>query len=214
MRRIRFTTLLVAGALLVGCESPTEPAAAPQDSTPAVEQGLIGDLLGTLINVVRSVINILAPAPNTPPLETYSVNFWAVRGQAKTVQVNYQMRPGESRAQPFMRIQIPADALFRRPNGSTIAVGDSIRISVNIERDQFLVHLQPHGLVFRDERPLNLKMWYRYASLPLGLDERRLDLNYQPIEGLPWITLGAEQSTSENWVSKNLNHFSNYAVAW
>lgn len=212
MRKIRFTTLLLAGALLAGCESPTEPSAPA--TPPAVEEGLIGDLLGTLVTIVRSVINILAPAPDAPELQTYSMSFWAVKGQAKTVQINYERKPGQSQAQPFLRVQIPADAMLRRPNGSPIAAGDSIRISIDIERRQFLVHLEPHGLVFRDERPLNLKIWYRYASLPRGLDERLLDLNYQPTDGLPWLSLGAQQSTTEDWVSKNLNHFSNYAVAW
>jgi len=72
------------------------------------------------------------PGFRTPPLslDTYSVSFWAVRGESRSVQINYSSAI-DPLTHPFMQLTV-TDPTFA-PGQGDIAVGDSVLVTVNID---------------------------------------------------------------------------------
>jgi len=124
--------------------------------------------------------HILEQAPTAPPLETYELSFWAVRGQARYVLIRYQGdknagQGGDPASEPqagsdlagevFLSLYIPRKALSRYPNGERIAWGERVRITISVDPTDLYVSLEPSGLVFnRRARPW-LYVSYNGANL-------------------------------------------------
>ena len=164
-------------------------------------------------------------------LEAYKVGFWAVRGEPRYVQINYQTAAENTLwgsaetevASPFLRLDV--EEPVRRPDGSEIAVGDSVYITVYVDATDLVVYLLPHGLQFGNTNPTTLQMWYTGAGDDLNTDgwvnttdayieQQLLGLWYQPSYDATWTLLGSDHSQSEAWFSTTLQHFSGYAVSW
>lgn len=164
-------------------------------------------------------------------LDAYKVGFWAVRGQHRYVQINYQTAATNTFSlsadteveSPFLRLDV--DEPVMRPDGSEIAVGDSVFITVYVDPTDLVVYLLPHGLQFGDTDLNTLQMWYDGADPDLNTDglvntadayiERELlGMWHQATAGAPWTLLQSEQSHSEDWFWTRLWHFSGYAVSW
>jgi hypothetical protein len=107
--------------------------------------------------------HILEQAPAAPPLETYELSFWAVRGQDSYVEIRYQgdqvggrgVDPavdrqvgGDVSGEVFLSLYIPAKALSRYPDGTKIGKGERVLITISIDPVDLYVSLEPAGLVF------------------------------------------------------------------
>lgn len=162
----------------------------------------------------------IRPAPWTgPPLDQFRVSFWAVRGQRRTTQINYQEMVGGI-PQPFLRLDV-TDPVYvpGRPN---LAPGDSVLLSVTVDPVSILVQLEPSGVQFG--QPATLHLWYGGAGGDLNGDgtvdnvdadiESRLKLVYQEGPADPWTGIPAAQSAIDMTFTADLPHFSNYAVAY
>jgi hypothetical protein len=164
-------------------------------------------------------------------LDAYKVGFWAVRGEHRYVQINYQTAAANTFSlsadaeieSPFLRLDV--DEPVTRPDGSEIAVGDSVFITVYVDPADLVVYLLPHGLQFGSTDLNTLQMWYDGAGPDLNTDglvntadayieQQLLGLWYQATPGAPWTVLPSEQSHSEDWFWTRLHHFSGYAVSW
>ena len=155
-----------------------------------------------------------------PPLGATVVTLWAKRGTDREVRIGYQ---GSS--EDYVRFRVGKDALLQRPDGSTIAVGDSVLITMTvIDPTKFIVQFQPAGLKFSASSPARLKFEFNQANRDLdgngvvdGTDtslETQLAIWRQEANGLPWVKLSSDVEVEINEVSADLLGFSGYALAY
>ena len=157
----------------------------------------------------------------TPPLrlDNYQVSFWGVRGETRSVQINYQSSIDDS-THPFLRLTT-ADPQFV-PGVGELAVGDSVLITVTIDTSKIGISLEPSGLQFG--APSQLQIWYGGAGGDLNGDgvvdssdaevERQLlGLWYGGDDGQQWSEVSASQDAGDKSFTYALPHFCEYAIA-
>jgi hypothetical protein len=199
-----------------GCREPTAPTAPP--TAPRV-LGEVESLATT-----DSGLHVLQQAPGAPPLETYQVSFWAYRGQASTVQVNYQPTAGDTAGRPFLRFDIPENGLRADSDGVRLQQGDSVFITLTIDSVAFSVDFQPSGVVFSKHFPASLTLWYENANPDLNGDGvvddadqgllQQLAVWCRPVGARSWFMLSSNNDATLPSISTALYHFSEYALSW
>src|SRR5947208_14661162 len=138
----------------------------------------------------------------TPPLslDQYQVSFWAVRGESRSVQINYSSNI-DNQAHPFLLLTT-TDPQFV-PGVGELAVGDSVLITVSVDTSKIGVTIEPSGLQFG--APAQLKIWYWGAGGDLNgdgvadssdsaIEAKLLGLWYREDSSEPWSKIGASQS--------------------
>lgn len=157
----------------------------------------------------------------TPPLslDQYSVSFWAVRGESRSVQINYKSSIDEE-THPFLSLTA-TDPRFV-PGVGELALGDSVLITVIVDTTKIGVVFEPTGMQFGE--PAEMKIWYGGAGGDLNgdgvadstdaqIEAQLLGLWYREDSSEPWAPLAASQSLAEKAFRYGLAHFSEYAVA-
>jgi hypothetical protein len=157
----------------------------------------------------------------TPPLslDQYVVTFWAVRGQSRSVQINYQSSI-DSLTHPFL-VLTTTDPQFV-PGVGDLAVGDSVLVTVTVDTSKIGVRFEPTGLLFGT--PADLKIWYGGAggdlngdgvvdSVDARIESQLLGLWYREAPTDQWAKLDATQSLTDKSFEYALPHFSEYDVA-
>jgi hypothetical protein len=158
----------------------------------------------------------------TPPLslDQYQVSFWAVRGESRSVQINYSSTI-DSIAHPFL-VLTTTDPQFV-PGVGELAAGDSVLITVTVDTGRIGVKLEPTGLQFGE--PAQLEMWYGGANGDLNgdgiadstdaqIEAQLLGLWYREAQDDPWTKLSASQSLEEKSFTYTLPHFCEYDIAF
>src|SRR5256884_7465374 len=156
----------------------------------------------------------------SPPLslDTYSVSFWAVRGEARSVSINYASAI-DTLTHPFMQLTV-TDPTFA-PGQGDIAVGDSVFITVNIDTTKIGLTLEPTGLQFGERA--QLRIWYGGAlgdlngdgvvdSLDTGIENQLLGLAYPESSNHPWARAPPSQSLDDHSFTSALPHFFDFAI--
>src|SRR5437016_9612324 len=92
-------------------------------------------------------------------LDQYTVSFWAVRGESRSVQINYSSSI-DSETHPFLLLTT-TDPRFV-PGVGELATGDSVLVTVTVDTSKLGVSLEPHGMQFG--APAQMKIWYDGAS--------------------------------------------------
>ena len=156
-------------------------------------------------------------------LEQTRVSFWAVRGQPRSVQINYKGRRN-AEPRPFLLLTT-TDPQFV-PGIGELAMGDSVLITVKVNTRKLSVSLEPTGLQFG--APGSLTIWYTGARHERGeheddnqyngnddeiTDDTDLALFYREDQKHPWSQLAATQSFTDHSFTYAIPHFSDYAVA-
>jgi len=157
----------------------------------------------------------------TPPLslDQYQVSFWAVRGESRSVQINYSSSI-DSETHPFLLLTT-TDPQFV-PGVGELAVGDSVLITVSVDTSKIGVILEPSGLQFGE--PAHLKIWYGGAGGDLNgdgvadssdsvIEAKLLGLWYREDDSAAWEKLGASQSLDDQSFTYALPHFCEYEIA-
>jgi hypothetical protein len=160
------------------------------------------------------------PGFRTPPLglDTYSVSFWAVRGESRSVQINYASAI-DTVSHPFMQLTITDPTIV--PGQGALAVGDSVLVTVNIDTTKIGISLEPTGLQFGERA--QLKIWYGGASGDLNgdgvvdsvdtnIEHQLLGLAYREASTDPWWRVPVAQSLVDHSFISALPHFSDYAI--
>jgi hypothetical protein len=209
---VRRSLSLVALALFAaGCVDETGP--------------LLPDVHQPLAQRVASAteVHILQQAPTAPLLETYRVSFWAHKGTASTVTVNYQPATDERVGEPFLRFDIPKNGLVAGADGAPLRRGDSVWVTLTVDSVNFSVHFQPTGVLFSKNFPASLAIAYENANPDLNGDgvvngkdaqlEQQLAIWYH-VAKTRWSRLSSNNDTTQLSVSTVLYHFSEYAVSW
>jgi hypothetical protein len=151
-------------------------------------------------------------------LTQYQATFWAKRGTARALQINYSANGGTS---PFMKLTV-SDPTYV-PGRGNIAVGDSVLMTATVDPNALTISLEPHQTQFGT--PSQLQIWYGGAGGDLN-DDGVVDANdsyiethllgmwYQADPTGPWSQISATQSLSTKSFTSALAHFSGYSVSW
>ncbi len=164
--------------------------------------------------VQESDLDFVTVRSSAPPLETTDTSFWAVRGEGRELEIRFAGQGGPGTGSRFMELQVDDEALLRRPDGTSFALGDSIQIFVTIEDAQrFRVRLEPSGLQFNPLEPAELEFKYDEADLDFLTREREFDIWRQELAGQPWERIGSLQIEDLDEIEAELLSFTRYALA-
>jgi hypothetical protein len=157
----------------------------------------------------------------SPPisLDRYQATFWAVRGETRSIEINYQSSIDDS-THPFLRLTT-SDPEFA-PGVGAIAMGDSVLITVTVDTTMIGVKFEPTGLQFGNHS--ELKIWYGGAggdmngdavvdSTDARIEQQLLGLWYREGDDDAWTNLPASHSIADKSFKYALPHFCEYAIA-
>src|SRR2546430_11288835 len=140
----------------------------------------------------RATLNFVRQDSTYKPLLSAQGTFYAKVGEARRVRLVYQgSTPADSGAE-FLRFEVPGDGLYRKPDGTAFAPGDSIQITVTvIDPTLFRLDFQPSRLQFNPSDPARLRQGDHYAD-PAFNGDGRIDSGDADIEAV--LSLGRRVS--------------------
>lgn len=170
-------------------------------------------------------LHFLQTAADAPPLAELSVSFWAVRGQSREAIIWYHAQAGAPDSAKRARLKVPAKSLVRAPDGTPIAPGDSLLITMTVSDAQHqIVDLEPSGLQFAPGRPATLTLFYLEADHDFNEDgvinradstiERMFQIWGQEKAGDPWRSFTTQLSIRLDEAEADIPGFTRYAVAY
>ncbi len=195
--QLRVLTIALLAAL--GCSDGTAPA---------------GNAVPTIVGV----------PPSAPALWQSTVSFYAKRGEDREGSLYFQGAAG-GLGDRFARLRIGAASLLARPDGTPIALGDSVLITMRaVSASQLLIELDPSGLKFDPADPAILEMSYAVTNGDLDGDGQvsvadtviagELAIWRQEVVGAPFVRLPSTRLLDLEEVTAELGGFSRYALAY
>ena len=169
-------------------------------------------------------LNIVSLSDQAPPLYNPEVSFYAVKGEDREARIFFQDDQGGP-GEEYLRLRIDAPTLRARPDGSPIAEGDSVLITVRVvDPQQMLFEMEPSGLAFSDDKPAELKIRYVEAGGDLN-DDGSVDSEDDNIENTmaiwrqetpsdPFVRVGTAVVKDLEEAEADLTGFSRYALAY
>jgi hypothetical protein len=171
-------------------------------------------------------LTFLRPAAGAS-LSRDSVSFWVVGGQDREVEMFYRPRAGRPDSVRFLRFRVRGNTVVVRPNGTPLANGDSLRITIRIlDFSRLITQFQPSGLTFGALRPAELRLDFRNCDQDFNRDgsvdpsDAALVANFaiwkQENAGQPWQRLSGDVEVSGNLseVRADVVSFTNHAIAF
>ncbi|HYT03834.1 MAG TPA: hypothetical protein VEM13_02990 [Gemmatimonadales bacterium] len=163
---------------------------------------------------------VLAAPVGQLSLNQYTASFWAVRGEQRSLQINYLSYTGDTSSQ-FLRLTTVDPAYV--PGVGDLAPGDSVLITVTVDPYNIAVSLEPTGLLFG--APAELQLSYGGADGDLNgdgvvdetdayIESQLLGLWYREGTDSAWGRIPAVQSLPDKSFTSALPHFCQYAVSW
>jgi len=170
-------------------------------------------------------LRLLAAPNGTPTLANPTVSFYAVRGKSTGTDVWYRPRAGRTDSTKFLEFRVGSNSLDRRPDGSAIAVGDSVLISLTVtDPTHFIVEFQPTGLKFSASDQPTLKISFAACGDDLNYDGKvdaadaslmsSLSVWRQESPFQPWFKVPSTVTSSVKDVDSRLGGFSGYAIMY
>jgi len=170
-------------------------------------------------------LRLLAAPYGTPALANPEVSFYAVKGRNTGVDIWYRPRAGQSDSAKFLEFRLGGASLDRRPDGSIIAPGDSLLITVSVtDPRHFVIDFQPSGLLFSANDLPKLKISFAACGDDLNYDGRidgtdasmqaSLSVWRQESPFQPWTRVPSTVTASVKEVNAQLGGFTGYALMW
>ena len=170
-------------------------------------------------------LRLLAAPYGTPPLASTQVSFYAVKGKDAGADIWYRPRAGRSDSTKFLEFRIGGASLDRRPDGSAIAPGDSVLITLTVtDPTHFIVEFQPSGLTFSAAAQPTLKISFAACGDDLNYDgvvdatdaamQSGLSVWRQEAPFQPWYKVPTTVASSVKEVNAQLGGFSGYAIMY
>ena len=169
-------------------------------------------------------LSIIRLAATSPPLVSPVDSAYCKKGVDCELHIYFQDEVG-GQGEEYLRLRVDAPTLLERPDGTPIAVGDSVLIKVSVvSLDSILFDLQPTGLKFNPDVPAQLRIHYDHADDDLDEDgdvdadddlvEQELDIWRQEAPGEPFVRVGTAKSEELEEIEAELTGFSRYAIAY
>jgi hypothetical protein len=207
MLRHRLSSLLLAAVVLsaVSCSNSTAP-----DSTDTRDP---------------NDLRLLSAPYGTPTLAKTQVSFYAVQGKSGGVDIWYHAKPGATDSLKFLEFRVGTSSLATRPDGSAIAAGDSVLITLTVtDQTHFIIDFQPSGLKFSATDEPTLKISFAACGEDLNYDGVVDSRDQAIMESLsfwrqegpfqPWHKVTSTLSASVKEVNAQLGGFTGYALMW
>jgi hypothetical protein len=156
-----------------------------------------------------------------PPPETAHGEVWAVQGDNAEIRLRRQPLPGQSSGEDLLRFRVSGNTQIRRPDGTALARGDSIRITVDVvDPSRFQYQFAPSGIRFERE-PAELRVSYAFANPDFNndgrVDSRDDDFDFgfwkQEQPGDDWTRIGDLRLHDLKEVRGVIDGFTGYALA-
>lgn len=170
-------------------------------------------------------LRLLAAPYGTPPLASTQVSFYAVKGKNAGADIWYRPRAGRSDSTKFLEFRMGGASLDRRPDGTAIAQGDSVLITLTVtDPTHFIVEFQPSGLTFSANDQPTLKISFAACGDDLNYDgvvdatdaamQSSLSVWRQEAPFQPWFKVSSTVAASVKEVNSQLGGFTGYALMW
>lgn len=170
-------------------------------------------------------LNVVVAAPTAAPPDLAAVSFYARQGRRSEGRVYLTDQPGVGRGHEYLRLTIPRDGLLARPDGTPIATGDSVLITIRLlDPSRILFQMEPGGLRFNPASPAELRIRYEVADGDLNHDglrdaqddsvETHLGIWRQADPQSVFVRLESVVWRNNREVRASLPGFSRYAIAY
>ena len=217
MNNVRRAMMFALVSLAFGCRSEAPTAIDNAGSSSALAPRKTG---------TNESPTFLQPAAGSPSLAELTTSFYAVQGQDRRVTMWYHADPGAADSAKLLEFRVRDKARIVRPDGTSLASGDSILITLTvIDPVKLIVDFQPSGLTFTgDDEPANLKMYYTEQNHDLNGDgvvnqkdtaiERTFAIYRRESVNDPWTRLTSDVVLSLDEVEAVIHGFTHYAIAY
>lgn len=169
-------------------------------------------------------LNIVRIAAASPPLESTTLGFYAVRGQTREGSLYFQNESG-GRGDEFLRLKFEDGSIVTDAGGLPVALGDSVLITVSVvDGSRILFDFQPSGIVFNPLEMPQLRIRYAEAEGDLDHDgdvdgedgsiEDDLAIWRQETLADPFVRLGSFLFKDVDEIEADLPGFTRYAIAY
>ena len=217
MRNVFRSTLLATMLLVVACDSAERTTGFA--STAAFSGGGGGGGSGS------GSLHFLQSQPATPTFTQNPVTFWAVQGQDRRAEITYSMGRSGNQTIQLAMLRIRPRTQMTRPNGTLLAPGDSILITMTVvDLQKLIVQFEPSGLRFGGRDPATLTMSYRFTDHDLNHDGvvdaadaaivATFSIFKQESNTLPWNIVRSTLTADAEQISANIPGFTNYVIAY
>lgn len=170
-------------------------------------------------------LNLLHVTYDFPTLVTPTASFWAVKGRSTGADLWYHARPGARDSSKLVEFRVGPNALDRRPDGSSIATGDSVLITLTAnDPTHMMIQFQPSGLRFAAVDQPTLKMFWTACGDDVNYDGKvdstdaaivgRFGIWRQETPGARWQRIASAVSNAAKEVDAQLSGFTGYALAY
>lgn len=154
-------------------------------------------------------LTFIAATSNAPPLAALQAQVWAKVGETRHVPIPYVSQNGY--ADECLDFIIPANALYKRPDGTRFATGDSVLITVRVvDAKLFDFDFEPAGLQFDPGHPAEIRVSYKWANLA-GITS--FSFWRQETPGDPWAKVRSNRETDVEELRADVPGFTRYALA-
>jgi hypothetical protein len=149
------------------------------------------------------------------------VHVWAKAGENRRAFIRYE-KVGNYGGDVCLEFRIPGDALWKRPDGSVVAEGDSVLITITVmDPDRFDFRFEPAGLQFRPNEPAELRISYKWADRDFNADgvvderDERFEFGIwkQESDAANWFELGTIKDVDVEELRADIRGFTRYAMA-
>lgn len=170
--------------------------------------------------------HFVTAASGAPHIANPVVRFWAKRGTDRSGTIYYHSTTSGRDSTPLFFLRVRAKSLWKRPNGTTIAQGDSVLITLTVtDPVKLIVDCQPSGLLFSPNTPARVKMSYAETSddrnhdgVVNGTDltlTKALVMWRKETATSPWLrVLSSHNSDGAHEVEADIGGFTGYAIAY
>jgi hypothetical protein len=167
---------------------------------------------------------LLTAAANAPAIANPAITFTAIRGRDTLVRMYYHAtRPGAHDSTVFAVFRVPAKALSNRPDGTRIADGESVTITMTlVDAVHGVIDFQPSGLRFSTKNPAVLRITYADDDLDLNHDgvvdsadtalERTFYIGGRETPDSPWFRVASTLLQEAGEVEGSIYGFTGYAI--
>jgi hypothetical protein len=190
-------------------------ARSPGEALIAASAGEAADTVPVVVEggAPTGALRFVALALTAPPLVTYDTSFWAVKGSNRELEIRTVASAHDEDGERFLRFEVPAETLLRRPDGTLFQEDDSVRIHVRVSPDEFIFQFEPSGLRFDPERPARLEVRYADADEDDLAREQEFALWKQESPVSAWLRIATVKLEELDELEAEITSFTAFSLA-